>query len=140
MISCFIFSVDAVIPDYLIRAKPVHKPKRNFKPTLAKCCKIGERTARKLLTCSVGAQVTFRKSNYVHRDKINFKTGKRGIGKQLAGKIEKCAGSKYAKMFEKCCTYRAEFYKELRICKWKHRKKAERRKCKRQVRKSYNNS
>ncbi|KAK3091792.1 hypothetical protein FSP39_022652 [Pinctada imbricata] len=133
-------SVDSVEPDYLIHKRQRAKigRKKPFNATATKCCKIGYRTARKRMSCG-SAQSGQRTLNRSIKAKLRVK-GKRVQSekkkRQLQLKIAKCAKG-FFKAFYKCCTYKESFYSQMKLCKIKHRRKRDRKKCKRLLRKKY---
>ncbi|XP_033738298.1 uncharacterized protein LOC117325899 [Pecten maximus] len=138
--TCMVTStVDSVIPDYMLeRAKFVPRPRRRiFRATSKKCCKIGVRTAKKKLSCTVDLAV--RNNNFViTRLKTTGSNSElKRYGQNLAKKINSCGSAGFGKVFEKCCKYREDFRKSLQMCKVKHRKRVDKRKCRRDVKRRH---
>lgn len=155
----FYFSVNAVIPrffppGYMERTRPRYispaylekarivspfQKKNHFKPSASRCCKVGEKTARKRLSCNMD-MYTKAKNNrpaflYMERA-MRAPQSSRQMTKALLEKISKCS-KQYTKHYEKCCRYRAEFFKELKLCKKTYRRRLARRQCKKDVRSKY---
>ncbi|KAK6171358.1 hypothetical protein SNE40_019564 [Patella caerulea] len=112
--------------------RPAGKPK--WKPTSSSCCKLGEKTAKKRLSCNIGVHAVTRRLAK-SKVKMMFSKRKKRYPKALSAKIAKCSYN-YPKYFEKCCNYRAEYYKHLEMCR-KRRPKAVRKQCRRNVRRRY---
>ncbi|ESP03897.1 hypothetical protein LOTGIDRAFT_156493 [Lottia gigantea] len=105
------------------KIRAVGKPK--WKTSVTSCCKLGEKTAKKRLSCHLGVHAINRKLN---RTKVKmvftkFAKKKKRYPKALSNKIAKCSKA-FPKNFQKCCNYRAEYYVHLAMCK-KRRPKAE---------------
>ncbi|XP_021358439.1 uncharacterized protein LOC110453689 isoform X2 [Mizuhopecten yessoensis] len=138
--TCMVTStVDSVIPDYMLeRAKFNPRPRRKiFRATSKKCCKIGVRTAKKKLSCTVDLAV--RNNNFViTRLKTTGSNAElKRYGQNLAKKINSCRTAGFGKVFEKCCKYREDFRKSLQMCKVTHRKRTDKRKCRRDVKRRH---
>ncbi|KAK3579543.1 hypothetical protein CHS0354_028378 [Potamilus streckersoni] len=148
LVSLFYVSqtVDAVVPYYYHRAKiESARPEKeervqeeSFEPTQSVCCKIGEKAARKRLSCTADTQFLSRKMNHVHKVKMDFTKNQDGLdinANTLYNKISKCAVS-YSKYFMKCCNYKADFYKERRMCRTMETL-LERQKCREDIKRKY---
>ncbi|XP_060071348.1 uncharacterized protein LOC132551251 [Ylistrum balloti] len=138
--TCMVTStVDSVIPDYLLeRAIIEPRPRRKvFRATHKKCCKIGVRTAKKKLSCTVDLAV--RNNNFViTRLKTSGSNSEvRKYGQNLTKKINSCGAAGFGKVFEKCCKYREDYRKSLQRCKEIYRKRADKRKCRRDVKRRH---
>lgn len=130
--------VNAVIPPHILARARINRPPDQeqsslvrtsldseivtFEPTGVKCCRLGEKAAKKKVSCYI--HDPNRKKNMVH--KVKSVSSSSSI---LVGKAEKC-GVKYGKPFEKCCTYREEFYRNMHQCKINFSNKEDRQKCK----------
>lgn len=140
-------AVDAVVPYYYHKAKiepasPQKEEERvqeeSFDPTHTGCCKIGEKAARKRLSCTADTQFLARKMNHIHKVKVDFTEKQDGLDNNantLFYKISKCAVS-YSKYFIKCCNYKADFYKERRTCRTMETR-LERQKCREDIKRKY---
>ena len=110
---------------------------RSFKPSITKCCKIGEKVAKKGMTCS--------SSKHLNLDTLTWEEhAKELLGSdvehdipdsvvELLMKSQVCLLSDtYFGNFKKCCHYRQNYKAALSDCK-KYKGKAKRRACKKQV-------
>lgn len=136
-------SVQAVVPRHLLmraRMSRTRNPQTSiksrvdralalFKPSGVGCCKLGEKTAKKKLSCHI--HDPSRKKNMIQRINSAYTSSR-----LLVGKAEKC-GVKYGKPFEKCCNYREDFYRDMHRCKINFSDRDDRRKCKTLVRDKY---
>ncbi|XP_063446048.1 uncharacterized protein LOC134725812 [Mytilus trossulus] len=136
-------SVQAVVPRHLLmraRMSRTQSPQTSiksrvdralalFKPSGVGCCKLGEKTAKKKLSCHI--HDPSRKKNMIQRINSAYTSSR-----LLVGKAEKC-GDRYGKPFEKCCNYREDFYRDMHRCKINFSDRDDRRKCKTLVRDKY---
>lgn len=143
---CFLMvAVIAVIPPHILaRARlnrhrgsrltllreNLHRSVVTFTPTGIKCCKLGEKAAKKKLSCHI--HDPSRKRNMIHH-KIKSTYSSSRI---IIGKAEKC-GVKYGKPFETCCSYREDFYRDMHRCKINFTEREDRRQCRSLVREKY---
>ena len=148
MVFILYFSVDTVIlrpyryqvnirDKAKFRAPPGFNPRRKaFKATSSRCCKIGEKTAKKRHSCNIGVYAVAQRLNSARRNTVKKQSiaGKR-FSRALVSKITKCS-VRYSKYFEKCCNYRTEYYKLLKQCKLL--KRNQRRQCRKNIRRRYN--
>lgn len=115
--------------DINTKAKIQHKGRvaKNFAPNGNRCCKVGEKTAKKRLSCSsVGMYAAARAfNNYAPKSKIHLRNGRR-FPKVLTAKIRKCS-KEFSKKFEKCCKMKAEYYRHMKKCRRLSR--SERKRC-----------
>jgi hypothetical protein len=140
---------DAIVPfgyDFLQSAR-IAPPqsvirRERFRPSHLRCCKVGEKTARKRLGCDIELHLMAQKKR-MRRNKLSSRFSNSASSrwpysykytKRLSTKIEKCA-LKYQKSFEKCCYYRKDFYLEITKCKTYPGRK--RRECREAVRRRY---
>ena len=144
LLISILISVIAVIPPHILaRARlnkhhgsrrtllreNLHRSIVTFTPTGIKCCKLGEKTAKKKLSCHI--HDPSRKRNMIHKIKSTYSSSR-----IIVGKAEKC-GVKYGKPFEKCCSYREDFYRDMHRCKINFTEREDRRKCRSLVREKY---
>ncbi|XP_046560316.1 uncharacterized protein LOC124269341 [Haliotis rubra] len=101
---------------------------KNFAPNGNRCCKVGEKTAKKRLSCnSIGmyaAASAF--NNYAPKSKIHLRNGRK-FPKVLTAKIRKCS-KEFSRKFEKCCKMKAEYYRHMKKCR--RLRRSERKRCK----------
>lgn len=145
LLISILISVIAVIPPHILaraRLNKHHGSRRTllrenvqlytyksvltFIPTVIKCCKLGEKMAKKKLSCHI--HDPSRKMNMIHKIKSTYRI--------IVKKAEKC-GVKYGQPFEKCCNYREDFYRDMHRCKINFTEREDRRKCRSLVRKKY---
>ncbi|XP_076458866.1 uncharacterized protein LOC143292459 [Babylonia areolata] len=119
--------------------QPTAKVKRKgFRATHTRCCKIGEKVAKRKLACDVEMLKKYRQFTDMERAKLMYNRPSKffhsKISAKLSTKLRKCSAS-FPKYFEKCCKYRRRFYKSMAKCKQRQGK--ERRKCRQSVRSRY---
>jgi hypothetical protein len=121
----------------MVAAKIAVRPRSyGFRPTATRCCKVGEKTARKKLSCSVSIHMVAKRINLVHKEKQtqSGRTRDRKFAKNISLKIAKCS-ARYGKRLEKCCVYKSAFYKQIRLCK--RQKRPDRAECRASARRRY---
>ena len=119
---------------------PRHRARRKtFRPTTARCCKIGYKVAKRKLSCDVRVLEVVRKYNDLQRAKMRYNRPRKikasKISAKLSNKLGKCSAS-FPRFFEKCCLYREKYYKSLAKCK-KRSPRRERRRCRQATRRRY---
>ena len=111
-----------------------------FMPTGLRCCKLGEKVARKQLSCDPhdyhpeavsGPGNTDRKMPLITADQSI-----RLLMKKISPKVDRCMTSKYSFNFNKCCMYSESRSRKLEACK-RHLLKVDRRRCRKAVRRSF---
>ncbi|KAL8574563.1 hypothetical protein ACOMHN_047280 [Nucella lapillus] len=112
--------------------------RKGFRPTHSRCCKIGEKVAKRKLSCNVQVLEVVRQYNDMQRAKLKYNRPRKfvnsKISAKLSNKLRKCSAV-FPKYFEKCCKYREQFFNSMSKCAQQSGK--ERRKCKQSVRKRY---
>lgn len=114
----------------IITIKKDHHSKalpKYFKPNQKRCCRIGNKVARRKLSCSIHIHIMAKENNISHIG--NPYRRKRRYSGKLFPKISRCA-AKYTSNFEKCCRNRMEFFKQMKLCK--KLKAAERKRCRKE--------
>lgn len=139
-----LFAVVAVIPPHILARARINRHRgespsqlqtnlqksiSTFEPSGLKCCKLGEKTAKKKLSCHI--HDSNRMKNMMHRISNTYSSSR-----ILVAKAEKC-GEKYSRPFEKCCNYREGFYRDMHRCRINFSDREDRRKCKILVRQKY---
>lgn len=142
--SCFLISflVNAVDPHYLEKAKILTKEEvyseseesGRFTPSARRCRKIGERAAKKRISCVADTDFYDTLSNRVHMSRIMPSENDREL-RDLAYRISKCSLS-YSKYFEHACKIKTVYFNDRRRCR-RLRSHQDRALCKGEIRRKY---
>lgn len=119
-----LLSAQSVIPPYLEQQLQREQPVvHRFRPTADRCCRVGQRTARKMMSCSLYSSQRILNS-------VNTAGGEVQSGNldTFISKITQCAVS-FSMSFEKCCVNKENFLKEIRMCRRRYTERSFRAKC-----------
>lgn len=105
-----------------------------FEPSAVKCRKIGEKAARKRISCIADTDFFETLSNRVHMSRIIPTEDDRELW-DIAHKISKCALS-YSKYFEHACRMRTVYLEDRRRCR-RLRTRQDRTRCKGEIQDKY---
>ncbi|XP_048758026.1 uncharacterized protein LOC125668219 [Ostrea edulis] len=128
LLSCVIMlkTAESIIPPFMQYTQREEAVVHRFRPTADRCCRVGQRAARKMMSCSIrNSQRLF---NSVH----TARSSNGGIilrnTDSFFSKVTVCA-TNFSTSFEKCCVNKENFLKEIRICRRRYRERDFRAKC-----------
>lgn len=139
----FLFPVSALDPHYIDRAKILdtsasdnssEAATEGFEASAKKCRKVGEKAAKKRVSCVAETDFYETLSNRVHMSRIIPSEDDRELW-DLAYKISKCA-VRYSKYFEHACRLRTVYLDDRRRCR-RLRTRQDRTRCKGQIQDKY---
>ncbi|XP_060572375.1 uncharacterized protein LOC132730467 [Ruditapes philippinarum] len=138
----FINAVYAVDPHYLEKAKILNKQEADlasesnekFEASARSCKRVGERAAKKRVSCIADTDFFESLSNRVHMSRIVPNVNDKELW-DLAFKISKCS-IMYSKYFEKACTLRTVYLNDRRRCN-RLRSRQLRAECKGEIQRKY---
>ncbi|XP_045214519.2 uncharacterized protein LOC123564774 [Mercenaria mercenaria] len=140
----FINTVNAVDPHYLEKAKILSQEEVDsaseetgrFEASARRCRKVGEKAAKKRVSCIADTDFFETLSNRVHMSRIVPTANDRELW-DLAYKISKCSLS-YSKYFEHACKIKTIYLNDRRRCR-RLRSRQARAECKGEIQKKYPN-
>lgn len=138
----FFYTVSAVDPHYLQKAKILTEEELSleseenggFTASARRCRRIGERAAKKRISCVADTDFFETLSNRVHMSRILPSADDRDLW-DLAYKISKCSLS-YSKYFEHACKIKTVYLNDRRRCR-RLRSHQARTECKGEIRRKY---
>ncbi|XP_062614950.1 uncharacterized protein LOC134276705 [Saccostrea cucullata] len=125
ILSCLALTVESIIPPFMQRMQSEQPVVQRFRPTAERCCRVGERTARFSMSCSLRNS----QFNSVHAARGFSRSGTilRNID-LLISKSTQCAFH-FLQSFENCCLNKEQFLNESRLCRRRYTDKEVRNNC-----------
>lgn len=118
MMFLFCSVAESIIPPFLEHLQREQPVVHTFRPTAARCCRVGQRTARRMMSCST----------YSGQRLLNSVHSVRGDSDAFTSKVTECTAN-FATSFEKCCVNKENFLKEIRMCRRRYTDRVFRAKC-----------